>query len=468
MPDWDGNDLGLLAPEVDHAAARALFDRRRVQRHRRRRFTAVGGGMALVLVGVIAATSLLDDGNESLQVGPADEPTTSLGGSDPNLRPDQGLFELLDLREGAAFDMGTLRSAVDADELAQLWSDAGFADEAPVVDFGQWVVVSITIPDDACPPRLSDFTRDGDVWTPVFVEPSGGCVEPLIPKTYVVAINRSEATPGFTLHLEADSTFGFDDQLLEIDVPPADAPTTIPGSDTPDVGPELGRVPLPPVGEAGSGLLDDGMPVWVVHHDDGTVSALPAVVPGLSLGDSGIEKLWTVVRWSPSGELVGPIRWDAWGRALTDGRDHDLVNYAASVVDGEVVVSQSAATRVPGSPEGPADSGGDLEGGWIEPELPPLAALDAIPAGWSQLDATLVGHAGEYRVCPIDPNAPISETGTCPDDAPLVESFGAAPAGQTSWNYGPLVVEADADGQIIHIAGMGGYSSAADEFLEGD
>ncbi|CAN5859314.1 hypothetical protein BH24ACT3_BH24ACT3_13580 [soil metagenome] len=47
--------------------------------------------------------------------------------------------------------MGTLRAAVDPAELDELWAAVGFDGPLPDVDFEQRVVISVTIPDDACP-----------------------------------------------------------------------------------------------------------------------------------------------------------------------------------------------------------------------------------------------------------------------------------------------------------------------------
>jgi hypothetical protein len=124
--------------------------------------------------------------------------------------PDLG-FEVLDMRE-ASEPMGSLRSATDAEGFAVLWEGIGFDGEPPSVDFGEEVVVSVTIPDDACPPELTGFARAGDVLTPTFVEPDGGCVDPLIPKTYVVALDRAPLEPGFTLRLPGQDLYRFGEQ----------------------------------------------------------------------------------------------------------------------------------------------------------------------------------------------------------------------------------------------------------------
>jgi hypothetical protein len=59
MTDPNGLDLVALAPEVDPAASRALFDRRRARSRRRRR---LGAGLA--------AAAVLAVGGAALAAGP--------------------------------------------------------------------------------------------------------------------------------------------------------------------------------------------------------------------------------------------------------------------------------------------------------------------------------------------------------------------------------------------------------------
>lgn len=146
--------------------------------------------------------------------------TTSITSQPPiSARPTgPPAFDVLDTRP-AHEPMGTLRAAIDQAGLELLWSHIQFDGPAPTVDFGESVVVSITIPDDACPPDLSAFDRAGAVVTPVFIEPATACRDPLIPKTFVVAIDRLAVAPLFELRLPEDPTYGFDEQLLLVHAP---------------------------------------------------------------------------------------------------------------------------------------------------------------------------------------------------------------------------------------------------------
>ncbi|MBA2495948.1 MAG: hypothetical protein H0V33_02435 [Acidimicrobiia bacterium] len=76
----------------------------------------------------------------------------------------------------------------------------------------------VTIPDDRCPPVLVGFDRVDDVLTPVFREVVAACRAPLVPKTFVVALDRSSVAPSLTLRLPADPTYGYGEQRLGVDV----------------------------------------------------------------------------------------------------------------------------------------------------------------------------------------------------------------------------------------------------------
>ncbi|MCC5953884.1 MAG: hypothetical protein JJU45_17455 [Acidimicrobiia bacterium] len=437
--------------EIRTSSAASATGSTRRQRLPRGRWLMAAAVVAVVALAGVLFVTLADD-NTRVEVGDAPEGA------------DQPLFELLELRP-ATEPMGTLRAAVTDEELAALWDDVGFDSAAPEVDLGRWVVVSITIPDDACPPVLAGFTRDGDVWTPQFEELDDTCAEPLIPKTYVVAIDRSEVAPAFTLRLPADDTYGFDEQRLEVEVPPGRATANGREADTqtgPAPGATLAVVPLPPRGEARSHLLD-GRPVWVVHHDDGSATAVPAVLPPDPAAVPTAEDLdsmfWSIVRWSPQGAFRGPHTWDAWGRALTAGRHADLTDYVAEVDGDRVVVRQWDGERVPGQPvlpSVPVDAG-------LAPDV--VSSPDAtgdlpeevrgLPAGWQMVGVAAVGAEGVLRLCVVtDDSFPPS---SCPDDAPVVAGA-EVPDGIMSWHFAPLLVRIDDGGQISAVVPLGGHT----------
>jgi hypothetical protein len=177
------------------------------------------------------------------------------------------------LAVGAAVEpMGTVRAAATAEGYEALWASSGLEGELPAVDIAEQVVVSMTIPDDACPPALTGFRPDGDVLTPVFVEPGGGCDAPLIPKTYVAAIDRDAIGSTFTVLLPGKDDFGFGDttSVVHLDDPPPQAECAV-------------------IGDFVDLLEDNGIPID--HQPTGSPTELleptAAAFRGLLTGGSG-------------------------------------------------------------------------------------------------------------------------------------------------------------------------------------
>jgi hypothetical protein len=194
MTDLDDMDLRQLAPTVDATKAHALFDERRRRRRTRRRGLAVGGiATCIAVLGLGTWAVVRDDRVVSVDTGLTDQ---SAGAE---LEP---AFEVLAMQTAHESE-GTIRAAVDETTLRSLWQQSGLEGTPPAVDFARSVVISMTIPDDACPPTLAGFDRVNDALTPAFIEPSGGCVVPSIPKTFIVALNRSDLPPSFSVRLPA-------------------------------------------------------------------------------------------------------------------------------------------------------------------------------------------------------------------------------------------------------------------------
>ena len=166
---------------------------------------------AAVVAFVAALTGLVvtidRDNPQSVTTGPAD------GTGDAN----PVTFEVLAVTDASDLNsLGVLRAAGSVAQLAGLWQVAGADEAVPTVDFGEQVVVSITIPDDACPPTLAAFDRDGSTIAPRFVEPGGECRQPLIPRTYVVALDRSTTGPEFRLVLPAQPQSELGETFLDV------------------------------------------------------------------------------------------------------------------------------------------------------------------------------------------------------------------------------------------------------------
>ena len=127
-------------------------------------------------------------------------------------------FEVAGVFNGDLAHLGELRAATSDSELTDLWTAIGLRGDTVTVDFETDVMVSITIPDDSCPPELVEFVRDGEQITPTFQEPDVDCFAPLIERTYVVTIRRDSVRPAFVLRLSAQPDHGFDEARLRVEV----------------------------------------------------------------------------------------------------------------------------------------------------------------------------------------------------------------------------------------------------------
>lgn len=224
--------LESLVEPVDVDRVVASVEARGARRASRRwpKLAAVAAAaVVLVVAGMFGAIRLGDEANETVTAGP--DRTDGIATTAAEL--GEVGFTVLWSGEAGDEPMGTLRSATDQAELAELWERAtSNATEGPVplpsVDLDRQVVVSITIPDDACPPTLERFDRDTSTdpvtVEPVVVEPPGGCDGPLIPTTFVVALDPATIGPQFRLRLPGLPTF-YSEQVLDIstlaDAPPA-------------------------------------------------------------------------------------------------------------------------------------------------------------------------------------------------------------------------------------------------------
>jgi hypothetical protein len=186
-----------------------------------RRWLAVAAVVAVLAVAAGAAVRALGvDDRAAVGSGDTTAPSTAPA-PDPATGPVG--FEVLHLGGAGEAQMGTVQVAATDAQLAALWDDlvglplppeaSGpygpedtdvLAAGPPDVDLDQQVVVAITIPDDACAPELVRFDRDGSAVTPVFEEVTDECEQPLIPKRYVVALDRAGID---RLRLPADETY---------------------------------------------------------------------------------------------------------------------------------------------------------------------------------------------------------------------------------------------------------------------
>lgn len=169
--------------------------------------------VAGIVVAVVVATD--DGGSDRVETGATtlvpDTSTTTVPGT------GEVRFEVLSRAKAVDDPVGTVRAAHTRSELTKLLADAGLpATLGDGVDLDREVVVSLTIADDACPPTLERFDRAEDLGDPDppanpaaqpptllprFVEPAGGCILPMVPRTFVVTLAWSTTGDRFRLHL---------------------------------------------------------------------------------------------------------------------------------------------------------------------------------------------------------------------------------------------------------------------------
>lgn len=270
----------------------------------------------------------------------------------------------------------------------------------------------------------------------------------------------SGATP--TSALSTSSAYAA--QTVPSDLPEATVPApTSPMSDS-------GRFVLPAVGEAAAVSADNGEPLWIVRHLDGSVSVFEAVVPVPPEFPNSPTGFSMLVVWSPSERaFVAPLVWDEWGRAAWEvnfdsaaspaPRSRDLVPRQAVVDTDEVVVGDGSLPVASGAPSLPPPAMGDaIERALLPPltELPPV-----LNDGWFHVNATLVRHSETYRVCSgeyafnVDPQP-------CSDAALLAPISGGPTVDRDSvtWFGGPLLIHV-VDGRIHDLVPLGGTAGTS-------
>lgn len=166
------------------------------------------GGVAAALVVLVALAAVVVDGEDDVpeQVQTAD----GVGEKSAEVT-----FEVLAMGPALMNGMGSFDAARNPEELSEVWADAGQPPPVPIVDFEEQIVLSITIPDDACPPELVAFDwldeelEGRRVLLPRFVEPDRGCAEPLFPKTYLMAVDWATTGDDYWIRLPGQPAHGY-------------------------------------------------------------------------------------------------------------------------------------------------------------------------------------------------------------------------------------------------------------------
>jgi hypothetical protein len=181
---------------------------------------------------------------------------------------------------------------------------------------------------------------------------------------------------------------------------------------------------VPPLGGAVAAYLADGRPVFVVHHEDGTVGVVDAFSTHVTFG---IGKL---VGWCPSSRTFeDPFhgsKWDEFGDYALGPAPVGLETYKISVVSG-LQNHVHVDGPIPSHPRGflthPFQPAGPFCQSTFRMVLPdvlgdasssPADVVAAAPSGWVAVRGILLATAGRpARLC-----APVAD-GACIDGAPV-------------------------------------------------
>lgn len=462
MPETDfAAQLARLAPEVDEAGAKSVFERHR-QPSGTPRWLLPAAVVVLIVVGVTGLVLMRGD-DATAPVSPVDDALRPNEGE--TLIADEGYFDVVTVGE-TTVGFGNAALVGSTEELDSLWAGWNPGVEQPDVEFAEAVALVMTRPDNACADVVTWFEvtdRNGvSTWTPVFEERADACEDPLLSWLYVVAIDRAALGDRADIVVPAAELYDVSEQTIEYTAPEggpdgtADPATVI-------VTPTDVVVPLPPQGEPELHNTAAGM-FYVVNHGDGDVSVVPAVRDRPVDDDLGVTMLQSFVVPSESGGSFfsdGNV-WDAWGRAATLGRTDDLSGYAARVDGDEVEVLSSDDTRVEGDPDVPNGE---------EYPLPPRPPFEAITPEqfvtlsssgpiWRLFDAELVVENGVGRICDVDTSIPAERLQGCDESGIVIDTdVRSSDLQTTTWFEPPILAFQDPVRGFTNVVPLAGYSS---------
>jgi hypothetical protein len=172
---------------------------------------------------------------------------------------------------------------------------------------------------------------------------------------------------------------------------------------------------VPPLGDAAAAFLADGRPVFVVHHEDDTVSVVDAFSTHTPFG------VGTLVAWCDASRTFDDLRhgstFDEWGRYLLGPAPTGLVTFEATELGTTPATVHVGARQLP---EPRTDVGAPLSGspctsttdtlshriGQAQITGPPSVALEGRPARWIAVAGVLgVTSDGGARLCPASDGA---------------------------------------------------------------
>ncbi len=455
MSDLDTRLDGLSATRTRSDADVAdVWARGRAQRHRRR--LVAGSAMIVVLLVVALAGALTsgDDGDVDTITGPGPSTPDPADDRTPVTTGSLGFSTLATTFAVDSFPfvrfVGDLAAydEVEAEMTSRFGMAIPRAGLEGTFDPAERALVVFAIPSNDCPPVFAGLEEiDPGILAPRFVDPSYRTCEE-VPVSYIIvaAVDRSTFDGISRIRLPAQEPFfsaSPESEVVPFEIVPGLPDEVI----STEFGDESGSAPLPPVGEASLAFDRDNVPVVIIHHADGTVSAIDARTA------------------DPSDTIIGLVRWDAarraffgpsgvfdeYGRRLDRPQSGDLVTHATRV-DGDTVHFGDIVRTPLGDPivettDAPATT--DIDVGALT--LQSLdQALDA-PVGTVVLvDATMVADATGARVCKLD-GEEVRRTFIveCPLDAP--EAFGIELLGEDITFLGNPILATRAEGGFADI-----------------
>ena len=345
-------------------------------------------------------------------------------------------------------------------ELYAIWKETSIPWPMPEVDFDAHVVVALAADGDCSPSELVSFSLDDRGVLRRKIAYFSGWECHWAHTVYIAALARAALPPRIIVKLEPQRGHVYDShgqihELIEVE-PTAAVTFAEPGREPgpEDIGALEGPIgtlratlPLPPEGEAVPSFLDDGTPVWLVHHEGGEVSVLSAISEHLHLS-ARIEHTPISTWWNPSLRRFGDS-YDERGVPVRGRVMPSLPRYRAEVVSGPACSDEpsSRCVRVgdiaPGSPrrhvmprprEGPKK--------YTFPtshvaalKYKALSIREALSSHESRvvlLDAALVLEDGKpARVCDVVHNQLVDRDEHGLDEVPCSES--APVVGQRPW-----------------------------------
>lgn len=225
--------LAALAPSVDVAASRALFERRRSHPTPARRWLLPAAAVTLLIAGIVGVWALArPDHRSTVPVTPADESSEEQRtGEDatPTDKPIGDNFELLAVGQ-TPLPGGTVQIVTTDEDRNRALDELG-ADRVDV-DLTRSIMVVLNVDGNACPLILEGFDLADTVWTPQFLTTLQLCEDIGITWAYVVAVDRDALGSSVTIRLPPE--FGGGEATAELGIDEAGSAVPVDGTATGD------------------------------------------------------------------------------------------------------------------------------------------------------------------------------------------------------------------------------------------